>query len=60
MALLPTQGLVVFDECQAPLKNEDSTRTSIARGLPENVKRIFISATPYQRVCEARTVMVGG
>ena len=50
--------LVVFDECQA-LKNEDSTRTSIARGLPENVKRIFISATPYQRVCEARTVMVG-
>jgi superfamily II DNA or RNA helicase len=50
--------LVVFDECQA-LKNEDSTRTSIARGLPDNVKRIFISATPYQRVCEARTVMVG-
>ena len=50
--------LVVFDECQA-LKNEESTRTAIARGLPENVKRLFISATPYQRVCEARTVMVG-
>jgi len=50
--------LVVFDECQA-LKNEESTRTAIARGLPESVKRLFISATPYQRVCEARTVMVG-
>ena len=50
--------LVVFDECQA-LKNEESTRTAIARGLPDSVKRLFISATPYQRVCEARTVMVG-
>ena len=50
--------LVIFDECQA-LKNEDSTRTAIARGLPDSVKRLFISATPYQRVCEARTVMVG-
>ena len=51
--------LVVFDECQA-LKNDDSTRTRIARNLPtDGVKRLFISATPYQRVCEARTVMVG-
>jgi len=51
--------LVVFDECQA-LKNDDSTRTAIARSLPDkSVKRLFISATPYQRVCEARTVMVG-
>ena len=51
--------LVVFDECQA-LKNEESTRTNIARSIPEKqVKRLFISATPYQRVCEARTVMVG-
>ena len=51
--------LVVFDECQA-LKNDESTRTAIARSLPDKaVKRLFISATPYQRVCEARTVMVG-
>ena len=51
--------LVVFDECQA-LKNDGSSRTNIARGLPDkSVKRLFISATPYQRVCEARTVMVG-
>ena len=51
--------LVVFDECQA-LKNDGSSRTSIARHLPpKNVKRLFVSATPYQRVCEARTVMTG-
>ena len=51
--------MVVFDECQA-LKNDGSSRTNIARHLPtKNVKRLFISATPYQRVCEARTVMVG-
>jgi len=51
--------LVVFDECQA-LKNDGSSRTNIARQLPpKNVKRLFVSATPYQRVCEARTVMTG-
>jgi len=51
--------LVVFDECQA-LKNDGSSRTNIARHLPiAKVKRLFVSATPYQRVCEARTVMVG-
>ena len=50
--------LVVFDECQA-LKNDSSSRTAIARALPVDVKRIFISATPYQRPSEARTVMGG-
>lgn len=51
-------ALVVFDECQA-LKNDESTRTAIARSLPNAVKRLFISATPYQRVCEARTILTG-
>ena len=51
--------LIVFDECQA-LKNDGSSRTSFARQIPKKrVKRLFISATPYQRVCEARTVLTG-
>ena len=51
--------LVVFDECQA-LKNDGSSRTNVERQIPKKrVKRLFISATPYQRVCEARTVMTG-
>lgn len=51
-------ALAIFDECQA-LKNDTSTRTAIAHALPTDTRRIYISATPYQRVCEARVVMVG-
>ena len=51
-------SLVVFDECQG-LKNETASQTQIAWSIPQGVKRIFISATPYQKVSESRSVVQG-
>ena len=51
-------SLVVFDECQG-LKNDTSSQTQIAWSIPKGVKRIFVSATPYQKVSEARSVVQG-
>ena len=51
-------SLVVFDECQG-LKNDSSSQTQLSWSIPQGVKRIFISATPYQRVSEARSVVQG-
>jgi len=51
-------SLVVFDECQG-LKNDTSSQTQLSWSIPAGVKRIFISATPYQKVSEARSVVQG-
>ena len=51
-------SMVVFDECQG-LKNESSSQTQLSWSIPAGVKRIFISATPYQRVSEARSIVQG-
>ena len=51
-------SMVVFDECQG-LKNDTSSQTQISWSIPQGVKRIFISATPYQKVSEARSVVQG-
>jgi len=48
--------VIIWDECQG-LKNEDSTQSKIAVSFSDlpNVLQIFMSATPFGRVCEART-----
>ena len=51
-------SMVVFDECQG-LKNDTSSQTQLSWSIPQGVKRIFISATPYQKVSEARSVVLG-
>ena len=51
-------SLVVFDECQG-LKNDSSSQTQLSWSIPQGIKRIFISATPYQKVSEARSVVQG-
>ena len=51
-------SMVVFDECQS-LKNDTSSQTQLSWSVPQGVKRIFISATPYQKVSEARSVVLG-
>ena len=51
-------SLVVFDECQG-LKNDSSSQTQLSWSIPAGIKRIFISATPYQKVSEARSVVQG-
>ena len=51
-------SLVVFDECQG-LKNDSSSQTQLSWSIPAGIKRIFISATPYQKVSEARSVVLG-
>ena len=51
-------SLVVFDECQG-LKNDTSSQTQLSWSIPAGIKRIFISATPYQKVSEARSVVQG-
>jgi len=55
-AMLP--GIVVFDECQG-LKNETSIQTMVGRSVPTTVKKLFISATPYTKISEARSVVQG-
>jgi hypothetical protein len=50
--------VIVWDECQA-LKNEDSTQAQIAAAyndLPPmcDTYQLFVSATPFTRVCEAK------
>ena len=51
--------VVVWDECQA-LKNEGSIQHQIACALNDmpNVTQIFVSATPYTRVSEAKCFAV--
>ena len=51
-------SMVVFDECQG-LKNDTSSQTQLSWSVPQGVKRVFISATPYQKVSEARSVVLG-
>lgn len=51
-------SMVVFDECQG-LKNDTSSQTKISWSIPAGIKRVFISATPYQKVSEARSVVLG-
>jgi superfamily II DNA or RNA helicase len=51
-------SLVVFDECQG-LKNDSSSQTQLSWSIPQGIKRIFISATPYQKVSEARSIVQG-
>jgi len=51
-------SLVVFDECQG-LKNDSSSQTQLSWSIPAGIKRIFISATPYQKVSEARSIVQG-
>jgi len=51
-------SMVVFDECQG-LKNDTSSQTQLSWSVPQGIKRIFISATPYQKVSEARSVVLG-
>lgn len=52
--------VVLWDECQA-LKNEGSTQHQIAAAyndIAENTTQIFISATPFTRVIEAKCFAV--
>jgi hypothetical protein len=51
-------SMVVFDECQG-LKNDTSSQTQLSWSIPQGIKRVFISATPYQKVSEARSVVLG-
>ena len=51
-------SMVIFDECQG-LKNDTSSQTQLSWSIPQGIKRIFISATPYQKVSEARSVVLG-
>lgn len=51
-------SMVVFDECQG-LKNDTSSQTQLSWSIPAGIKRVFISATPYQKVSEARSVVLG-
>jgi superfamily II DNA or RNA helicase len=55
--------VVVWDECQA-LRNENSLQTKVARAYNylHHVKRVFNlydSATPFDRIANARCVVVG-
>lgn len=53
--------VVLWDECQA-LKNEGSTQHAIAAAyndIPDHTTQIFISATPFTRVTEAKCFAVG-
>jgi superfamily II DNA or RNA helicase len=50
-------NLVVFDECQK-LKNESSLAHQIALALPQNVKVILTTATPFQRLIDAKYFVV--
>ncbi len=49
-------AIVVADECHS-LKNPFSLQSKVVRALPISVKRIFASATPFQRVGDARTLI---
>jgi hypothetical protein len=51
--------VVIWDECQA-LKNSGSTQSKIATALNNvsGVTQIFVSATPFTRVCEAKCFAV--
>ena len=50
--------VILWDECQA-LKNEGSTQHNIASALNDlDVTQVFISATPFTRVCEAKCFAV--
>ena len=48
-------ALVKCDECQV-LKNPKSLQSIVVRALPETVKSIFASATPFQRTIDATTL----
>lgn len=55
-------AVVILDECQN-LRNPQTSTTQVAMALAvkthaKNVKVIFSSATPYQRLCESRAAMV--
>jgi len=50
--------VILWDECQA-LKNEGSSQHQIAAALNDlDVIQVFISATPFTRVCEAKCFAV--
>lgn len=49
-------GLIICDECQV-LKNPNSLQARMIRSLPQTVKSIFASATPFQRVIDSRTLL---
>jgi hypothetical protein len=54
-----TAPLVVIDECQS-VKNEDSIQANIIRGLSNlpNIQQLYVSASPFTRVSEARAFVV--
>lgn len=49
-------AVVICDEAHF-LKNPDSLRSRVIRALPKTVKVIFASATPFQRVADAQTML---
>src|SRR6185295_9852765 len=49
-------AMVICDECQK-IRNESSMRTRVIRELPKSVKVIHVSATPYQRIQDARAIV---
>ena len=49
-------AFIIIDECQF-IRKATAQRTEIARAIPQEVKVILMSATPFQTVSEARIAM---
>ena len=54
MQMLPS--IVMCDECQM-LKNPKALQSRVVRAIPETVKVMMESATPYQRVVDGTTLL---